>query len=197
MWFIATQNTLTITVVCPQKQKKTLSVNPLLCIIKLNLSCTAKSIYLTLLPYFHNEGTSNIQDQLLDNLTSYNGYDLNICKPIISIVSNLNTLSLGHFSPSLITPRGLKGFLLEIEKHLPKSFMLQYDSKGEMWKLNQTVLDKSRFLVTVSILCWTTGILFKFLISLICWFPSRTLLCQQLSSQIWWLGMIRDFFNCS
>ena len=54
-WFIATQNTLALTVVCPQKQKETLIVNPPLGIIKLNMSCAAASSYLTLLPYYHQK----------------------------------------------------------------------------------------------------------------------------------------------
>ena len=32
----------------------------------------------------------------------------------------LNMLSLGHLSPSVITQRSLKGLLLEIENHLPQ-----------------------------------------------------------------------------
>ena len=41
LWFIATQNTLAFTAVCPREQKETLIVNPPLGIIKLNMSCTA------------------------------------------------------------------------------------------------------------------------------------------------------------
>ena len=51
LWFIATQNPLTLTVVCPQKQKETMIVNRPLGIIKLNKSCTAASSYLTLFSY--------------------------------------------------------------------------------------------------------------------------------------------------
>ena len=68
LWFIASQNILTFTVVCSQKQIETLIVNPLLGIIKLNMSCTTTSCYLTLIPYYHNEGKLNIQDQLIDSL---------------------------------------------------------------------------------------------------------------------------------
>ena len=65
-------------------------------------------------------------------------------------------LSLGHLSPSVITPRSLKDLLLEIQNHLAQYLKLPYDPKGEIWKLYQTltcttVLDKSRFLVIVSI----------------------------------------------
>ena len=67
LWFIATQNTLTFTVACPQKQKETLIVNLPIGVIKLNMSCTATSGYLTLLSYYHNESKSNIQDQFIDN----------------------------------------------------------------------------------------------------------------------------------
>ena len=63
----------------------------------------------------------------------------------------LNMLSLGHLSCSVITPRTLKGLLLEIENHLPE----YYDPKGEIYKLYQTlisttVLDKGRLLVIFS-----------------------------------------------
>ena len=65
-------------------------------------------------------------------------------------------LSWGHLSPSVITPRTLKGLLIEIESHLPPFLELPYDPKGEIWKLYQTlacttVLDKGRFLVIVLI----------------------------------------------
>ena len=49
-----------------------------------------------------------------------------------------NMLSLGHLSPSVITPRSLKGLLLEIENHLPEYLKLPYDPKGEIWGVNQT-----------------------------------------------------------
>ena len=55
LWFIASQNTLTFTVVSPQKQKEMMIVNPPLGTIKVNMSCTATSSYLTLLLYYHNE----------------------------------------------------------------------------------------------------------------------------------------------
>ena len=50
LWFIAMYNTLTLTVVCPQKQKETLIVNQSRGIIKLNMSFTGTSSYLTFLP---------------------------------------------------------------------------------------------------------------------------------------------------
>ena len=60
LWFIANQNTLTLPVICPQKQRKTLIVNPPLSTIKLKMSYTATSSYLALLHYYHNESKSNI-----------------------------------------------------------------------------------------------------------------------------------------
>ena len=54
----------------------------------MNMSCTAKSSYLTLLPYYHNESKLNIQDQFIDNLKSYNGSNLQIWKPFISTMPN-------------------------------------------------------------------------------------------------------------
>ena len=59
-------------------------------------------------------------------------------------------LSLGHLSPAVITPRGLKKLLIEIESYLPEFLKLPYDPKGKIWKFYQTlssstVLDESRF----------------------------------------------------
>ena len=88
LWFIPSQNTLTFTVVCPQKQKEAMIVDPPSGIIKLNMSCTATSSYLTLLPYYHNESRLNIQDQFIDNLKSYNGSNLQIWKQFISTIPN-------------------------------------------------------------------------------------------------------------
>ena len=58
-------------------------VNPPLGIIKLNMSYTATSSYLTLLPYYHNESKANIQD-----LKSYNGSSLQIWEQFISNLPN-------------------------------------------------------------------------------------------------------------
>ena len=88
LWFIATQNTLRFTVLCPQKQNEAVMVNPPLGIMKLNMPCSTKSSYLTLLPYYHNESKSNIQDQFIDNPKSYNGSSLQIWKSFISAVPN-------------------------------------------------------------------------------------------------------------
>ena len=88
LWFIASQNTLTFIVVSPQKQKETMIVNPPLGITKLNMCCTATSSYLTLLPYYHNESKSNIQNQFIDHLKSYNGSYLQIWKLFISAIHN-------------------------------------------------------------------------------------------------------------
>ena len=51
--------------------------------------CTTTCSYLTLLPYYHNKSKSNIQDQFIDNLKSYNGSNFQIWKPFISTVHNL------------------------------------------------------------------------------------------------------------
>ena len=48
------------------------------------MSSTVTSSYLTLLPYYHKESKSNIQEQFLDNLKSYNGTNFQNCKPFIS-----------------------------------------------------------------------------------------------------------------
>ena len=68
----------------------------------------------------------------------------------------LNMLSLGHLSPSVISPKNLKDLLIEIESHLPTFLQLPYDPRREIWKLYKiltctTVPEKGRFLVVVSI----------------------------------------------
>ena len=88
LWFTATQNTLTLTVVWHQKQKETLIVNTPIDLVKCNMSCTATSSYLTLLHYYHNERKLNIPNQFIDNLKSYNGSNLQIWKPFSSTVPN-------------------------------------------------------------------------------------------------------------
>ena len=44
-------------------------MNPPIGIIKLNMSCIIKSDYLTLLPYYHNESKTDIQDQFVHGLS--------------------------------------------------------------------------------------------------------------------------------
>ena len=66
----------------------------------------------------------------------------------------LNMLSLGHLSPSAITPRGLKKLLTEIKGHLPEFLSLPYDPTGKIWKFYQTltfatVIDQGKFLIIV------------------------------------------------
>ena len=68
----------------------------------------------------------------------------------------LNMLSLGHLSPSVITPRGLIKLLTEIKGHLPEFLSLPYDPREKIWKFYQkltctTVIDQGRFLIIVSI----------------------------------------------
>ena len=52
-------------------------------IIKLNMSCSASSDYLTLLPYYHNESKSDVSDQFINNLKSYNGSKFKIWEPFL------------------------------------------------------------------------------------------------------------------
>ena len=56
------------------------------------MSCSATSSYLALLPYCHNKSKLNIQDQLKDNLKSYNESDLQIWKPVISSVPDFTKI---------------------------------------------------------------------------------------------------------
>ena len=88
LWFVVTQQTLTFVVVCADKRRKTLIVHPPLGMIMLNMSCAASSIYLTLLPYYHNESKSDIQDHFIEKLKNYNGSQIQIWKSFISAIPN-------------------------------------------------------------------------------------------------------------
>ena len=88
LWFVATQELLTFAVVCPQKEKKTIHMNPLIGMIKLNMSCTAKSDYLTILSYYHIRSVMNIQDQFLHGLSLYNGSTYKIWEPFLTFIAN-------------------------------------------------------------------------------------------------------------
>ena len=88
IWFVATPHILTFAAVCPDKRRETLIVHSSLGIIKLNISCAASSSYLTLLPYYHNESKSDIQDHFIEELKNYNGSQIQIWKPFISAIPN-------------------------------------------------------------------------------------------------------------
>ena len=87
LWFIAYSEHSHIHCSLPSETKG-ISVNTPLHIIKLNMSCTATSSYLTSLSYSHNESKFHIQDQFIDNRKSYNRSNLQIWKPFISTVPN-------------------------------------------------------------------------------------------------------------
>ena len=78
LWFVAIQQILTFAVVCPDKRRETLIVHPPLAMIKLNMSSAASSSDLTLLPYYHNESKSDIQDHFIEKLKNYNGSQFQI-----------------------------------------------------------------------------------------------------------------------
>ena len=66
----------------------------------------------------------------------------------------LNMLSLGHLSPSVITAQSLKRLLLEMKSKLPHHLTLPNDPVRELWKYYQsltctTMLDRGMFLVVV------------------------------------------------
>ena len=56
--------------------------------IKLNMSCAAASSYLILLPCYHNENKSDIQDHFIEKLKNYNGSQIQIWKPFIPAIPN-------------------------------------------------------------------------------------------------------------
>ena len=69
-------------------KKETVDKDPPIGIIKLNMSCTALSTNLTLLPYYHNEGKSDIQDHFIENLKEYDGSKIEIGKPLTTAITN-------------------------------------------------------------------------------------------------------------
>ena len=52
------------------------------------MSCTALSTYLTLLPYYHNESKSDIQDHFIENLKECDGSKIEILKPFTTAISD-------------------------------------------------------------------------------------------------------------
>ena len=88
LWFVATQQIMTFAAVCPDKRRETLIVHPPVGMIKLNMSCATSSGYLTLLPYYHNESKSDIQDHFIEKLKNYNGSQIQILKPFVSVIPN-------------------------------------------------------------------------------------------------------------
>ena len=70
--------------------------------------------------------------------------------------SQLDMLSLGHVSPSIITPEHLKKLLLEMQSKLPYHLTLPEDPIENLWKYYQsisctTILDEDKFFVIVSV----------------------------------------------
>ena len=80
-WFVATKKHITFAVVCPEEEKISLQVDPPMHVIKLNMSCHATSDYLTLLPYYHKESKSDVSDQFINKLQSYDGSKFKIWEP--------------------------------------------------------------------------------------------------------------------
>ena len=50
------------------------------------MSCAVSSSYLSLLPYYHNESKSDIQDHFIENLKNYNGSQIQSWEPFISAI---------------------------------------------------------------------------------------------------------------
>ena len=68
----------------------------------------------------------------------------------------LNMLSLGHLSPSVITTQSLKRLFFGDEIQIPHHLTLPNDPEKELWKYYQsltctTILDRGMFLVVVSV----------------------------------------------
>ena len=68
----------------------------------------------------------------------------------------LNMLSLGHLSPSVISPIDLRKMLTEIRVHLPPFLKLPNEPGRELWKFYQSltctaILNHAQFLVIVSV----------------------------------------------
>ncbi|CAG2251811.1 unnamed protein product [Mytilus edulis] len=68
----------------------------------------------------------------------------------------LNMLSLGHLSPSVISPKNLRKLLIGINSKLPPGIMLPSDPITKLWDYYQilschTVLDNNRIFVVLSV----------------------------------------------
>jgi len=68
----------------------------------------------------------------------------------------LNMLSMGHLSPSVITPGSLRILLSDIKSKLPPHLRLPKDEKRDIWQYYQfltcsTVLEKDRILVILNV----------------------------------------------
>jgi len=51
----------------------------------------------------------------------------------------LNMLSLGHLSPSVIRPTDLRKLLLDIESKITNKFKFPFDPKNDLWQLYKTL----------------------------------------------------------
>ena len=68
----------------------------------------------------------------------------------------LNMLTLGHLSPSVISPKNLRSLLLGIASELPPGILLPSDPTTELWNYYKilschTLLDTNRILIVMSI----------------------------------------------
>ncbi|ESP03464.1 hypothetical protein LOTGIDRAFT_171401 [Lottia gigantea] len=68
----------------------------------------------------------------------------------------LNMLSLGHLSPSVLTPGSLRKLLLEIQSHLPPSVRLPANPKKNLWHYYRilncvTIIENNKIIVVLNI----------------------------------------------
>lgn len=68
----------------------------------------------------------------------------------------LNMLSLGHLSPSVIAPVDLRQLLMNIQKHFPTEFRLPLSPEEQLWSLYKvlpctTLLEYDRLVIVLSI----------------------------------------------
>ena len=68
----------------------------------------------------------------------------------------LNLLSLGHLSPSIISPTNLRALLLDIQARLPSTLKLPNDPQKDLWYFYKfltctTVLDVDKILIVISL----------------------------------------------
>ena len=94
LWVIAPQKELRFSVTCPEDKRSIFISRPPLDTIKLGMSYSATSDYLTLLPFYHNESGFAVSNPLGNHLTSSNSTRFQLWEPFLSKLPNFTKMEL-------------------------------------------------------------------------------------------------------
>ena len=94
LWVIASQKDLRFSVTYPEDKRSIFISRPPLDTIKLGMSCSTTSDYLTFLPYYHNESRFAVSNPLGNRLTSSNSTRFQLWEPILSKLPNFTKMEL-------------------------------------------------------------------------------------------------------